>query len=297
MVSIADRLLNGKEAKTDLKQVGNSAVSQLATYRSRLNQVDLTPSEKAVMVLGSVSAQPPASDNRVVLRVRVMNVGRTTSSDVSVRVHLFGSTTNENQSRLEQLPPASERSVELAINLPPTSDGFYLVELWNGNSLADSLPVSVLPSQIRASAEIANTTAGASAGGVIIVFALMFIAFGGGAVWIISSTSSGSSAAPVLCIVQGNQARPALRLTRAESFIGRDRRNALVLTDPSVSAQHARITRHTNGYAIYDLNSKNGVMVNGKRVTQHLLRDGDRIRIGAQDMLFKQTVPSNTRKG
>jgi pSer/pThr/pTyr-binding forkhead associated (FHA) protein len=70
-----------------------------------------------------------------------------------------------------------------------------------------------------------------------------------------------------------------------------------VLTDPSVSAQHARITRHTNGYAIYDLNSKNGVMVNGKRVTQHLLRDGDRIRIGAQDMLFKQTVPSNTRKG
>lgn len=153
------------------------------------------------------------------------------------------------------------------------------------------------PFEIIASAQTAGTAAGVSAGIVVLIFLLMLLAFGGGTAWIVTSAQSGNGSAPVICTVQGNLARPVLRLTRAQSFIGRDRRNALVLSDPTVSAQHARIVRHTNGYAIYDLGSKNGILVNGKRVTHHLLREGDRIKIGLHEMIYKQAIPPYASKG
>ncbi|MCL6518459.1 MAG: DUF3662 domain-containing protein [Armatimonadetes bacterium] len=79
-------------------------------------------------------------------------------------------------------------------------------------------------------------------------------------------------------------------LNKPDILIGRSKRldNDLVLDkDGMVSKRHARITLGEEGFTIRDLNSTNGVWVNDERIESHLLRDGDRIRLGATQMVFK----------
>jgi pSer/pThr/pTyr-binding forkhead associated (FHA) protein len=43
------------------------------------------------------------------------------------------------------------------------------------------------------------------------------------------------------------------------------------------------------GYALVDLGSTNGTMVNGRKVREHELEDGDRITIGRTTIDFRTT--------
>lgn len=50
-----------------------------------------------------------------------------------------------------------------------------------------------------------------------------------------------------------------------------------------VSARHAHFSRHPDGWRVRDLGSRNGTLVNGRRITGDvLLRDGDRVGLGAR---------------
>jgi hypothetical protein len=69
--------------------------------------------------------------------------------------------------------------------------------------------------------------------------------------------------------------------------IGRADSNGLVLADSSVSRQHARVRREGSGYVVEDLDSTNGVFLNGKRVKTGRLNDGDRLRIGDAELVFR----------
>ena len=60
----------------------------------------------------------------------------------------------------------------------------------------------------------------------------------------------------------------------------------VTLDDPSVSRRHARIQRKGPGWAIEDLNSTNGLKVNGTRVGQADIVDGDRLTLGSVQLLF-----------
>lgn len=62
--------------------------------------------------------------------------------------------------------------------------------------------------------------------------------------------------------------------------IGRADTNQLRLTHQDVSRIHAVIVRNGSGYVIQDLDSRNGVTVNGKRTIRTELRDGDIVGIG-----------------
>ncbi|HWQ33004.1 MAG TPA: FHA domain-containing protein [Blastocatellia bacterium] len=62
--------------------------------------------------------------------------------------------------------------------------------------------------------------------------------------------------------------------------IGRLNECDLELNQPDVSRHHAFIKRIGGNLQIIDNNSGNGTFVNGKRVRQAALRDGDEIRIG-----------------
>lgn len=61
--------------------------------------------------------------------------------------------------------------------------------------------------------------------------------------------------------------------------IGRAPDNDIVLTFSGVSRHHARLERHGAGYKIVDLNSTNGVIFQGQRITEKPLVDGDTFRI------------------
>lgn len=60
----------------------------------------------------------------------------------------------------------------------------------------------------------------------------------------------------------------------------------VTLSDPSVSRRHARIIRRDGEWVVEDLGSTNGVSVNGERLEQARLRDGDRLEFGSVTLTF-----------
>lgn len=70
-------------------------------------------------------------------------------------------------------------------------------------------------------------------------------------------------------------------LVRDLITVGRQDGNTIRLTERNVSRQHARLVRNENGYRIEDLDSYNGIVVNGARIDKAVdLHDGDRVGIG-----------------
>jgi len=70
----------------------------------------------------------------------------------------------------------------------------------------------------------------------------------------------------------------------------------VTIEDPLVSRHHARIVLEGERAVAYDLGSRNGVKVNGAPVKEPVeLRDGDRLRIGTQELVFcrVESAPAN----
>ena len=75
--------------------------------------------------------------------------------------------------------------------------------------------------------------------------------------------------------------------------MGRGSEAGLVLDDTGVSRAHARIDPGLQGFTIFDLGSRNGLFVNGDRVQERVLRDGDRIQLGTGTVLkFRLQEPA-----
>lgn len=69
--------------------------------------------------------------------------------------------------------------------------------------------------------------------------------------------------------------------------IGRKNDNDIVIKDPTISNQHARITLDEDYYFIEDLDSANGTFLNGYRLMDVVkLKNGDRIKLGQVEFLF-----------
>lgn len=71
-----------------------------------------------------------------------------------------------------------------------------------------------------------------------------------------------------------------------ELTIGRDSSNSIHVNDPSLSRRHCAIVRDGVGYVIRDLGSHNGTFVNGNPITEHVLENGDTIKVGASVFQF-----------
>ncbi len=77
-----------------------------------------------------------------------------------------------------------------------------------------------------------------------------------------------------------------LELQLGEFVIGRSSSCNLSLDDALVSRRHAILRVAADGVAVEDLGSRNGVLVNGKRIEgTERLRHLDRVTIGSQDMV------------
>ena len=81
------------------------------------------------------------------------------------------------------------------------------------------------------------------------------------------------------------QTRHPVRITSLK--IGRGQHNDLVFRNDSVSGNHCVINCNREGeWSITDLNAGNGVVLNGARVKQSVLRHGDTIELGELKMRF-----------
>lgn len=74
--------------------------------------------------------------------------------------------------------------------------------------------------------------------------------------------------------------------------IGRHPSNDVVVATPGASRKHAQVERRSDTAVIRDLDTSNGTLVNGQRVTEHVLADGDTIRIGDARLVFKAGLAS-----
>ena len=90
--------------------------------------------------------------------------------------------------------------------------------------------------------------------------------------------------------------RRELALNRTVLSIGRDPSNDLVLPDAMVSRRHAVVEYRANQYFLRDCNSSNGSVVNGDRVSERSLRDGDLVAIGTARLLFREDIPDSGAK-
>jgi pSer/pThr/pTyr-binding forkhead associated (FHA) protein len=69
--------------------------------------------------------------------------------------------------------------------------------------------------------------------------------------------------------------------------IGRLSSCDIPLGDPQVSRRHAEVRRDAEGFAVFDLGSTNGTVVNGSPVRERRLSDGDELRIGSATIRFE----------
>lgn len=77
-------------------------------------------------------------------------------------------------------------------------------------------------------------------------------------------------------------------LTGERMIIGRLKACDICLGDNNASRQHAALEREGNGWALVDLGSTNGTLVNGESAHRVRLRDGDVITIGISELIYHE---------
>ena len=80
--------------------------------------------------------------------------------------------------------------------------------------------------------------------------------------------------------------KPALTLGRSDD-------NDLIVPDgvpeaATVSQHHAHFRRDQDDLIVRDLNSRNGLTVNGRHTNHNVLQDGDRLAFGAAEAIFRK---------
>jgi len=141
-------------------------------------------------------------------------------------------------------------------------------------------------------------------GGCVLLALVALVGLAVGGVWLMRSRApaAGPAAPPGawsptpqpsgmlparLTVIQGSASRPYVDLSPGGLLIGRDLSCGLVLYDPQVSGQHARLKWAAGAWVIHDLNSTNGTYVNGMRVTSQPVRPGDQVQIGQTVLVFQ----------
>jgi pSer/pThr/pTyr-binding forkhead associated (FHA) protein len=83
----------------------------------------------------------------------------------------------------------------------------------------------------------------------------------------------------ILLILKGAGIGARYLLDAAQTKLGRDMSNEIILDDITVSRSHALITK-SNGYRLKDLGSLNGSYVNAVAVKESVINPGDEVQIG-----------------
>ena len=81
-----------------------------------------------------------------------------------------------------------------------------------------------------------------------------------------------------------------IRLTADQYILGRSSSSDLVFECDQMSRQHLEVVRIEQGYAFRDLNSTNGVFLNGVRIHSVNLCEGDQLQIGNLVLVYHEAV-------
>lgn len=83
-----------------------------------------------------------------------------------------------------------------------------------------------------------------------------------------------------LVMVEGDEIGMELALTDELYIVGRGDRANMLINDPSISRAHARLEGSGDHWIVSDLDSSNGLYINGNKRDDYLLRAGDVVEFG-----------------
>lgn len=98
---------------------------------------------------------------------------------------------------------------------------------------------------------------------------------------------------PILKMLNSLNNGDTFQLDCARVTCGRDSDCNIPIVDSTISGKHCAFIISGEAYVIEDLESTNGIFVNGARVSSQLLKPGDLIRIGGIEMLYEPQVQSS----
>ena len=115
------------------------------------------------------------------------------------------------------------------------------------------------------------------------------------AVVIFWSTGKTHAMAAKLILLYGQEALGEFPLDKESIVIGRRAGNDIQIDNLAVSGAHARVLTILRDSFLEDLNSTNGVFVNGLRIKKQALQDGDLITIGKHQLRYLRDAESSDR--
>lgn len=99
-----------------------------------------------------------------------------------------------------------------------------------------------------------------------------------------------------LSIVLGKDTGRVFELKSPLAIIGRDDDAEIQLDDQGISRRHASVSYHHDEreFRVNDLESSNGTLLNGSRVSSYALRHGDKVLVGETLLLFEVARPESS---
>lgn len=99
--------------------------------------------------------------------------------------------------------------------------------------------------------------------------------------------AAGAQGLGMLVVRQGKEPGRIFEARKDRLTIGRSRESDIFLEDLAVSRLHTTVSRDEYGrYILRDENSANGTYVNGQRVSEHVLEEGDEVQVGQSVLAF-----------
>jgi hypothetical protein len=80
-------------------------------------------------------------------------------------------------------------------------------------------------------------------------------------------------------------------IDKRRTVIGRSKDCDIQLVDPNISRRHAELRLEGAAYWLVDLDSTNGIIVNGRRLKRAKLESGDTVTIGSTEAVFSRELP------
>lgn len=88
-----------------------------------------------------------------------------------------------------------------------------------------------------------------------------------------------------LVVISGSELGRIYKIDDPEIVMGRGDSVGIRISDDGVSRRHAKLVQSGDRVTLHDLDSTNGTFCNGERISERVLRDGDKIRIGTTTIL------------
>ncbi len=80
-------------------------------------------------------------------------------------------------------------------------------------------------------------------------------------------------------------------IDKRRTVIGRSKECDIQVVDPNISRRHAELRQEGTAYWLVDLDSTNGIIVNGRRLKRAKLESGDKVTLGSTELVFARELP------